>query len=164
MSDLNDKLEDLLRLKPRVAKLEKQFKKLKKFVMDALGYLSQNHSPCRDEEDAMFTKKPLLGNSCASCDKDIINLIGRGADFYPWQKFPSRDLTEKISKGKVSKIRLDRPNSAVKVGKKNRMMHFDDGLTDMEMAAHDYTPEQVRIRRNLKGRNMQMLRDNQGHS
>jgi hypothetical protein len=31
----------------------------------------------KGEEDAMFTKKPLLGNSCASCDKDIFNLIGR---------------------------------------------------------------------------------------
>lgn len=26
------------------------------------------------EDDAMFTKKPLGGMSCASCEKDIINL------------------------------------------------------------------------------------------
>ncbi len=78
MSDIYEKLEDLMKLKPRVAKLERQMKKLKKFVNDALGYLSQNGgSPCRCEDDGMFTKKPLLGNSCASCDKDIINLIGR---------------------------------------------------------------------------------------
>ena len=52
--------------------------------MDALGYLSKEHSPNRDEDDAMFTKKPLLGLSCASCDKDIINLIGKQADFLGW--------------------------------------------------------------------------------
>lgn len=64
--------------------------------------MSHNHSPTRGgEEDAMFTRKPLLGFSCASCDKDIYNLIGKPADFTPWNKFPSRDLTDKIAKGKV---------------------------------------------------------------
>ena len=28
------------------------------------------------EDDAMFTKKPLGGFSCASCEKNIINLEG----------------------------------------------------------------------------------------
>lgn len=27
-----------------------------------------------NEEDAMFAKRPLMGWSCASCDKDIVNL------------------------------------------------------------------------------------------
>jgi hypothetical protein len=27
-----------------------------------------------NEDDAMFTKKPLGGMSCASCEKDIVNL------------------------------------------------------------------------------------------
>lgn len=27
-----------------------------------------------DEEDVMFAKRPLQGWSCASCDKDIVNL------------------------------------------------------------------------------------------
>jgi len=27
-----------------------------------------------NEEDAMFTKKPLGGMSCASCERNIINL------------------------------------------------------------------------------------------
>jgi len=83
MNDINDRLGELQKLRARVAKLEKQMKKLKKLIA-SLGHLSPEHSPNRDEDDAMFTKKPLLGNSCASCDKDIINLIGRGADFYPW--------------------------------------------------------------------------------
>jgi hypothetical protein len=28
------------------------------------------------EDDAMFTKKPLGGISCASCEKNIVNLEG----------------------------------------------------------------------------------------
>ena len=46
----------------------------------------------------MFTKKPLGGMSCASCEKDIINLQGRKADYLPWSKFPLRDPSERIAR------------------------------------------------------------------
>jgi hypothetical protein len=51
-----------------------------------------------EEEDAMFSKRPLLGWSCASCDKDILNLAGRSAEYYPWMKMPMRDPTDRISR------------------------------------------------------------------
>jgi hypothetical protein len=47
---------------------------------------------------AMLTKKPLQGWSCASCDKDLVNLQGRIADFHPWMRLPSRDSPERLSK------------------------------------------------------------------
>ena len=50
------------------------------------------------EDDAMFTKKPLGGMSCASCEKDIINLYGKKVDFLPWNKFPFRDPSERIAR------------------------------------------------------------------
>lgn len=104
-----------MNLEARVKKLEKAFKSLKKYILNVLGHLSPNQSPTRDgEDDAMFTKRPYLGNSCASCDKDILNLIGKGAEFYAWNKFPSRDLTEKITnKVKYSRMMNMRPLSAV---------------------------------------------------
>ena len=43
------------------------------------------------DEDAMFSKKPLGGVSCASCEKDLINLYGKAADYYNWNRMPSRD-------------------------------------------------------------------------
>jgi hypothetical protein len=46
----------------------------------------------------MFTKKPLGGMSCASCEKDIINLYGKKVDFLPWNKFPFRDPSERIAR------------------------------------------------------------------
>ena len=33
------------------------------------------------DEDAMFSKKPLGGVSCASCEKDLVNLYGKIAEF-----------------------------------------------------------------------------------
>jgi hypothetical protein len=46
----------------------------------------------------MFAKKPLLGWSCASCDKDITNLCGKHAEFMPWSKMPVRDPNERMSR------------------------------------------------------------------
>lgn len=68
--------------------------------MSRNGEGSHNHH----EDDAMFTKKPLGGMSCASCEKDIINLQGRKVNYYPWGKFPLRDPSERIAR--VSNITL----------------------------------------------------------
>lgn len=38
------------------------------------GSSGGGHFHNENEDDAMFTKKPLGGMSCASCEKDIINL------------------------------------------------------------------------------------------
>ena len=48
--------------------LEKQLKNLYELIMN------RQNNP--DEEDAMFAKKPLGGWSCASCEKNLINLQG----------------------------------------------------------------------------------------
>lgn len=37
----------------------------------------------------MFSKKPLQGLTCASCDKNLVNLQGLPADYYNWKKMPS---------------------------------------------------------------------------
>lgn len=43
--------------------------------------MKQNGSKMGDEDDAMFTKKPLGGTSCASCERNITNLSGLMAEF-----------------------------------------------------------------------------------
>jgi len=50
------------------------------------------------EEDAMFTKKPLGGMSCASCERNITNLSGVIADYQPWKKLPFREPSERIAR------------------------------------------------------------------
>ncbi len=59
---------------------------------------SRNTGGNDNEEDAMFTKKPLGGMSCASCEKNIINLHGIKADYTPWNRFPFRDPSERIAR------------------------------------------------------------------
>ena len=50
------------------------------------------------EEDAMFTKKPLGPVSCASCEKDIVNLQGVKADFLSWKRLPEHNPRDRIAR------------------------------------------------------------------
>lgn len=70
--------------------LEKQLKNLYDLVMSKLRG--------DDEDDAMFSKKPLGGFSCASCEKNLLNLYGKPAEHYSWNKFPLRDPAERIAR------------------------------------------------------------------
>lgn len=46
----------------------------------------------------MFTKKPLNGLTCASCERNIINISGQIADYHPWKKLPFREPNDRISR------------------------------------------------------------------
>ena len=61
---------------------------------------SQQISPRREEpaEDAMFQKKPLTGYFCASCEKDVVNLSQKPAEYHNWNKLPFRNPGERIAK------------------------------------------------------------------
>lgn len=64
-----------------------------------LELLMSRNSPTRQsEDDAMFTKKPLAGISCASCERNITNISGNMADYQPWKKLPFREPNDRISK------------------------------------------------------------------
>ena len=75
--------------KKALKSLEKQLRNLYDLVMNRPG---------ADEEDAMFAKKPLGGWSCASCEKNLVNMAGQTADFYPWGRFPVRDPNDRIAR------------------------------------------------------------------
>lgn len=46
----------------------------------------------------MFSKKPLGGFSCASCEKNLINLQSKPPEYYNWNRFPVRDPSERIAR------------------------------------------------------------------
>jgi hypothetical protein len=99
---LNERLNDIIRsfidryadkkeMLKRLANIEKQIKALFDIIMN-----QQSHR--ETEEDAMFTKKPLGGVSCASCAKDITDLQGKIADYQPWKRLPFKEPGERISR------------------------------------------------------------------
>ena len=69
---------------------EKQFQNLYNLIM--------SKGSGENEEDAMFSKKPLGGLSCASCEKGLIDMHGKKVEFMPWNKLPFRDPAERIAR------------------------------------------------------------------
>ena len=70
---------------------EKQFQNLYNLIMSKGGN-------GENEEDAMFSKKPLGGMSCASCEKGLVDMYGKRVEFMPWNKLPFRDPAERIAR------------------------------------------------------------------
>ncbi len=91
MDQFSKKFADKKDTKKALKLLEKQLKNLYDLFVS-------NRQHGENEEDAMFTKKPLGGMSCASCEKNVLNLYGHKADYLPWSRFPFRDPSERIAK------------------------------------------------------------------
>lgn len=61
--------------------------------------MAKGGSPGREnEDDAMLSKKPLGGMSCASCERNLINLSGQMVDYHAWKKLPFREPNERIAR------------------------------------------------------------------
>jgi hypothetical protein len=50
------------------------------------------------EEDALISKKPLGGYSCASCEKNLVNMSGSKAEYNSWGKLPFRDPSDRLTR------------------------------------------------------------------
>jgi len=124
---LTKKLADKNDTKKALKLLEKQIKALYDMLL-AKG----SHG---EAEDAMFTKKPLGGFSCASCEKGLVNLQGQIAEYYPWNKMPARDPSERIAKvgqGFSKMLGMLRPENIQKMQIGRRMVETYDGDDQMD--------------------------------
>lgn len=90
IKSLSKNFADKNETKKALKLLERQLKNLYDLFMSKGG---NDH-----DEDAMFSKKPLGGLSCASCEKDLINMYGKRVEFMPWSKLPFRDPSERIAR------------------------------------------------------------------
>lgn len=78
----------------RLSALEKQIK----VVYDLMISQESHRTVSGQEDDAMFTKKPLGGTSCASCEKTITNMHGQMAEYQAWKRLPFKEPGERISR------------------------------------------------------------------
>jgi len=97
-NDINQILGGLLK---KFADRNEMLKSLKKIdsrltIMEEM--ISKEGGVVDSGENAMLAKKPLGGWSCASCQKDLINIEGLKVQYYPWAKLPQRNPAERIAK------------------------------------------------------------------
>lgn len=81
---LNDIVKGLTKQLADKNDTKKALKLLERQLKNLYDLFMSRGAPGENEDDAMFTKKPLGGMSCASCEKDIVNLYGKKVDFLPW--------------------------------------------------------------------------------
>ena len=72
--DMNDYIEAILKNFVNQEVFDKKIAQLTKKIKEILEMISKVGSP--NEDDAMFTKRPFGQVSCASCQKNIVNLQG----------------------------------------------------------------------------------------
>ena len=77
---------------------KKKIKSLEKQLHNLYNIFMARQGGGDNEEDAMFSKKPLKGLSCASCEKGLVDMYGKRVDFMPWSKLPFRDPAERIAR------------------------------------------------------------------
>ena len=80
---------------------EETNRSLKNFEKNIKNFVEKSamNSPRREEEDtAMLAKKPMGGWSCASCEKDLVNISGRAPGYQAWSRLPFRAPGDRIAK------------------------------------------------------------------
>lgn len=78
-------------LKKKLTNIEKNVKNLYDMIIGL-----QSKQP--DEESAMFSKKYVGPANCASCEKNIVNLLGSPVDYHVWKRLPFREPSERIAR------------------------------------------------------------------
>jgi hypothetical protein len=61
-------------------------------------FLNEGRGNSNDREDAMLSKKHLGPMACASCEQNLINMQGIGAEYHNWKKMPARETSERIAR------------------------------------------------------------------
>ena len=106
LKELEDQLiEKMLKLleelMSRFSDRDETNRSLKNFEKSIRSFVEKSSftSPRKDEEEtALLAKKPLGGWSCASCEKDLVNISGRVPGYQAWSKLPFRVPGERIAK------------------------------------------------------------------
>ena len=97
LNHLEERLRQLVKQLADKSETKKNLKMLEKQLKNLLDvFMQKQNNP--DEENAMFSKKPLGGFSCASCEKNLINLQNKPPEYFNWNRFPMRDPAERIAK------------------------------------------------------------------
>ena len=99
---LQDRLSDIVKALTKQfadkADTRKALKLLERNLQNLYNLFMAKGGTGENEEDAMFSKKPLGGLSCASCEKGLIDMYGKRVEFMPWNKLPFRDPAERIAR------------------------------------------------------------------
>ena len=96
MKELNDYVQALLKNFVNQELFDKKIALLTKKIREILDIISRLGGNS-NEDDAMFTKRPYGPVSCASCQKNIVNLQGIAQQHLSWNKLPFKDPSKRLA-------------------------------------------------------------------
>ncbi len=76
-------------------KVEKNFDKQ---IENLFALIQARMSSVSEGDNALLSKKPLGGWSCASCEKHLTNIQTHASDHQAWNRMPYRDPGERMAK------------------------------------------------------------------
>jgi len=98
VQNMHKKFSDKTETNENLQILDKQIKNLFELVVNREKTVERDIKP-KDEDEAMLSRKPLGGISCASCSKNLNNLCNvQASEHFSWSKLPMRDPSDRISK------------------------------------------------------------------
>ena len=100
-ANLEDKIDEVIKALSKQFADKNDTRKALKLLEKNLKHmydLFMNKGGHDNEDEAMFTKKPLGGTSCASCAKDVLDLYGKRVEYLPWGRLPFRDPSDRIAR------------------------------------------------------------------
>lgn len=107
--------------------------------------LFMNKGTNDNEDDAMFTKRPLGGTSCASCAKDVIDMYGKRVEYLPWGRLPFRDPSDRIARvGQGFSKMLSMMNT-------DQLSKYDQQVARNDMSPHSALQEAKMQNRGVSG-------------
>lgn len=95
LNKLHDLIQEMLGKFADKDETDRRIKKCAAKIKELFDLVGKNK---HHEDDAMFTRKPYGPVNCASCDKDIINLIGRPVDYHAWKVLPFKEPGERVAR------------------------------------------------------------------
>lgn len=98
LDKLRDMIQQILNQFANKDDVMKRFAQLSKKIREIMDLLSRQGGGANNEEDAMFSKRHLGPQACASCEKNLVNMYGQAVDYHAWKKLPFRDPSERIAR------------------------------------------------------------------
>lgn len=98
MQRIQDLFEQLRGMFPDKESMKKKFGAIEKNIKNLFDMLIAQQTKQPEEDSGMFTKRYVGPANCASCEKNITNLLAQPADYTAWKRLPFREPSERIAR------------------------------------------------------------------
>lgn len=146
VQSMYNKFSDKAETNENLQILDKQLKNLFEVVLSKEKQV-EKEAKSKDDEEAMLSRKPLGGISCASCSKKLTNLYNvQQTEYFSWSKLPLRDPNDRITKvGQGFSKMLSSMKQKSQLSKVDKTGESKELLTKTDLKRDDEATESIHV-------------------